>query len=95
MRSRSASRFGTTGSSRHLFVIGCRFENGAIVADGVVTLSVDLALWLKLVDFADLPANQDAETVEVERGSRAHRAFVRGLRKAAAYSFDYRTEASS
>lgn len=68
-------------------VSGCPFE-GKLSADGVVQGTVSTRVWLDQVDFSGLDG-AEAEPVVLERGSTAHNAFVRGVRKALAYSFSY------
>jgi hypothetical protein len=70
-------------------VVGCELTNGAVQSDGVVTLDVRLSVWLDQVDFALVPASSDGSRVELDRSENPHKAFVRGLKKAAAYSFSY------
>jgi hypothetical protein len=70
-------------------VVGCELANGAVQSDGVVTLDVRLSVWLDQVDFALVPASTDGSKVELSRDDNPHKAFVRGLKKAAAYAFSY------
>ena len=70
-------------------VAGCELNNGSVQADGVVTLNVRLSVWLDQVDFALVPPSTDGAKVELTRDQNPHKAFVRGLKKAAAYSFSY------
>jgi hypothetical protein len=70
------------------FVAGCAFENGDIREDGVVRLTVWPSVWLDQVDFGELPADAPAPS-ELEPETTPHKAFTRGLKKAAAYVFAY------
>ena len=70
-------------------VVGCEFKNGGIGADGMVTLELRLSVWLDQIDFALVPASTDGTPVELARDQTPHKAFVRGLKKAAAYAFSY------
>jgi len=70
-------------------VVGCELVNGAVQSDGVVTLDVRLSVWLDQVDFALVPASGDGSKVELDRDENPHKAFVRGLKKAAGYAFSY------
>ena len=72
----------------HPFVAGCPFENGDIRDDGAVRLTVWPSVWLDQVDFGDLPADAAAPS-ELEPDTTPHKAFTRGLKKAAAYVFGY------
>lgn len=69
-----------------LVVLGCPFEGGDIGGNGIVSLTVDLAVWLDQVEFDELG---DLDGPEVPEDGRAHKAFVRGLLKANAYSFTF------
>jgi hypothetical protein len=70
-------------------IIGCTFEAGEITGDGTVTVTVDLPLWLDQIDFELVTPNADGSRVELPRGEPPHNAFVRGLEKAAGYSFTF------
>jgi hypothetical protein len=70
-------------------VVGCDLDQGAVQSDGAVTLDVRLSVWLDQVDFALVPASTDGSKVELSRDGNPHKAFVRGLKKAAAYAFSY------
>jgi hypothetical protein len=70
-------------------VVGCAFEKGSIGADGTVTVHLRPSVWLDQVDFALVPASADAAPLELARDQTPHKAFVRGLKKAAAYGFSY------
>ena len=70
-------------------VVGCELDRGAVQSDGIVTLDVRLSVWLDQVDFALVPASGDGSKVELSRDDNPHQAFVRGLKKAAAYAFSY------
>ncbi len=72
----------------HPFVAGCAFENGDIRDDGVVRLTVWPSVWLDQVDFGELPADAAAPS-ELDPNTTPHKAFTRGLKKAAAYVFAY------
>ena len=65
-------------------VVGCTFANGEISGDGTVVVTVHAEVWLDQVDFALLP-----DSGELVPGEIPHKAFVRGLQKAAAYTFAY------
>lgn len=70
------------------FVTGCTFEGGSIDGDGSVLVTVSPPLWLDQVDFSELEAKGD-EPVELASRGTPHKAFARGLKKGAAYSFRY------
>ncbi len=70
------------------FVTGCTFEDGSIDGDGSVLVTVSPALWLDQVDFSIVEPSGD-EAVELDPSGIAHKAFARGLKKAAAYVFRY------
>ncbi|MDQ2644509.1 MAG: hypothetical protein M3020_11875 [Myxococcota bacterium] len=70
------------------FVTGCTFEDGDIVSDGSVLVTVSPALWLDQVDFSLLERSGD-DAVELDASGIPHKAFARGLKKGAAYSFRY------
>jgi hypothetical protein len=70
-------------------IIGCAFADGAVNRDGTVAVTVDVALWLDQVDFGQVAPEADGARVDWAVGSPSHNAFVRGLKKAAAYWFRY------
>lgn len=70
-------------------VLGCAFHDGAIEANGTVSLTVAPSIWLDQCDFAGLVASGDRQPVELDRSLGAHQSFLRGLRKAASYVFTY------
>jgi hypothetical protein len=70
-------------------IVGCELRDGSVQSDGVVTLDVHLNVWLDQVDFALVPASTDGTKVDLARDQNPHKAFVRGLKKAAAYTFSY------
>ena len=70
-------------------VEGCEFQNGVLDADGSVRLVVRPSLWLDQVDFSLVPLAEAGNTIELEPGQSPHKAFARGLKKAAAYLFEY------
>ncbi|MCA9598544.1 MAG: hypothetical protein KC776_34775 [Myxococcales bacterium] len=70
-------------------VEGCPFESGAIGNSGTVTLTIDVPLWLDQVDFEQLVPSTNGEPVSFEPDSIVDKAFLRGLKKAAAYHFSY------
>jgi hypothetical protein len=69
-------------------VDGCPLDGGDIQSNGVVTLTVRTALWLDQIDFSLVPAGE----VELAAGEPPHVAFVRGVKKAAAYQFAYQPQ---
>jgi hypothetical protein len=71
------------------FVEGCVFETVDIEASGTVTLTVHPSVWLDQVDFAGVPAEVDADRVDLPPGEGPHKAFTRGLQKGTAYNFSY------
>jgi hypothetical protein len=71
----------------HPFVAGCVLASGDITEDGTVIVAVSPAVWLDQVDFGELEAS--GERSELEPSGTPHKAFVRGLKKAAAYAFRY------
>lgn len=70
-------------------VEGCAFDHGRIDADGTVVLRVRPGIWLDQVDFSLVPESTDAAPVALAPGELPHKAFVRGLAKAAAYGFSF------
>jgi hypothetical protein len=70
------------------FVAGCVLEGGAITDNGTIELTVLPSLWLDQVDLTELAGSGD-EPIDVVAGTVAHRAFVRGLKKAGVYGFTY------
>jgi hypothetical protein len=70
-------------------VAGCPFTNGTIEADGVVTLTVRLSVWLDQTDFALVTPSTNGKPVVLDPTQTPHKAFVRGLMKAEAYAFSY------
>jgi hypothetical protein len=70
-------------------VEGCEFANGTIDSDGRVTLILRPSVWLDQVEFAVVPETADGAPVELARDGAPHRAFARGVKKAAAYLFTY------
>ncbi|HEY8945897.1 MAG TPA: hypothetical protein VIM73_16625 [Polyangiaceae bacterium] len=77
------------------FVAGCPFDDGAIDADGHVTLTIDPGIWFDQVDFSLLSQLAGDAAVELRPGETPHKAFVRGLKKAIAYSFSYSAQTES
>lgn len=71
-----------------LVVEGCAFEEAEVRASGTVVVTVNLPLWLDQVDFAAVTLDASGTAV-LERGTSPHKAFIHGLRKAAAYRFSY------
>jgi hypothetical protein len=71
-------------------VEGCPFV-GELATSGTVTCEVLVSVWLDQVDFAGFEPDQETR-VELERGSEAHNALSRGVRKAVAYSFSFESE---
>lgn len=71
------------------FVEGCVFETADIEESGTVTLAIHPAIWLDQVDFGEVPAELDADRVDLPPGEAPHKAFVRGLQKGTAYEFSY------
>jgi hypothetical protein len=69
-----------------LEVEGCTFDAIHIDGDGRVTLRFDPRFWIDQVDFSLLGDESPAQLV---RGEPVHRAFVRGVVKAAVYHFSY------
>ena len=72
-------------------VDGCELSGGPIASDGLVTLSLRPSIWFDQVDFTAMPISTTPdEGVALDRDSALHRAFARGLKKAAGYRFTYR-----
>lgn len=65
---------------------GCPLDGGPLDHDGVILLEVRLRLWLDQVDFELVPDGAEPALVA---GEPPHSAFLRGVQKAAAYSFHY------
>lgn len=70
-------------------VEGCPFK-GELTANGLVTAELRTSVWLDQVDFSGIESA--LEQVELEPGTEAHNALVRGVRKAIAYSFSFESE---
>ncbi len=70
-------------------VTGCVFETADVQSDGLITLTVNPNIWLDQSDFGSVTPSTDGSRVELEPEQGAHKAFVRGLVKAAAYGFSY------
>ncbi len=71
-------------------VSGCPLQSGDFTGDGVVTLQVQVQLWLDQIDFGEVPAADAADPYELGSAEAARNAFIRGVKKAAAYTFSYR-----
>lgn len=69
-------------------VSGCRLDDGELLGEGVVTLEVQVRRWLDQIDFSEVVAQP--EPYRLAEGEPATNAFLRGVRKAAAYAFTYR-----
>lgn len=70
-------------------VEGCTFANGTIDGDGTVIVEIRPTVWLDQIDFSVVPESSDGAAVELVAGELPHKAFVRGLKKAAAYEFSF------
>ena len=71
-------------------VEGCPFDEQTVEGDGTVVVTIDPALWLDQVDFSRIPADEtDDELVVLDPAEAPHKAFVRGLKKAAAFQFSF------
>lgn len=75
-------------ASGELVLEGCAFDEADVRASGTVVVTVNLPLWLDQVDFAAVTLDASGTAV-LERGTSPHKAFIHGLRKAAAYRFSY------
>ncbi len=75
-------------ASGELVLEGCPFDEADVRSDGTVVITVNLPLWLDQVDFAAVTLDPSGTAV-LERGTSPHKAFLHGLRKAAAYRFSY------
>lgn len=65
-------------------VDGCVLDEMAVSSDGTVTLSIDPAIWLNLVDFSKLdPGSEDSRTEARDDG------FSQGVTQLSAYHFVY------
>ncbi len=71
-------------------VAGCVLAGGQLDADGRVTLTVNVGLWLEQIDFDTVPPSDEAVELVVDEPAR--NAFVRGVKKAAAYGFAFTQE---
>lgn len=69
-------------------VAGCVLAAGDLTDDGVVTLEVKVRLWLEQVDFSAVAPSEGAPT-ELVVDEAPRNAFIRGVKKAAAYAFSY------
>lgn len=67
-------------------VAGCVLDAGDFESDGAVTVTVRTELWLEQVDFSAVPPG---ESQELAADEPPRNAFVRGVKKAAAYAFTY------
>lgn len=70
-------------------ISGCPFTGGTVAGDGTVVLTLDPALWLDQVDFSREPDVVSGQSVVLDPAEVPHEAFVRGLKKAAAYAFSF------
>lgn len=69
-------------------VLKCAFKEAAVREDGAVTVTVRPSVWIDQVDFSLMPETGNT-IVEVAPGSPPHQAFVLGLQRGAAYSFEF------
>lgn len=70
-------------------IAGCPFTAATVDRDGTVILTVDPTLWLDQVDFSREPDVVTGDSVVLDPAEVPHEAFVRGLKKAAAYAFSF------
>lgn len=67
-------------------VDGCVFEDGQLDADGIVTVTVQVHQWVDQIDFSLV---ESVGEIDLSAHEIPHNAFVRGIKKAAAYVFSY------
>lgn len=85
----TAGRGSGGASAEPVSIEGCPFAEVDVQADGVVTVTVDVALWFDQVDFTDVAVAADDVPVTLGPDDVARRALVRGMKAAAAYDFTY------
>ncbi len=70
-------------------VDGCTFTEFDVQSDGKVTAKIWPSIWLDQAEFDDVPDSPDGKPVDVPADNRAAKAFVRGLKKGQAYTFEF------
>lgn len=70
-------------------VTGCPFEGGPLRPGGTIELRVDLALWFNQVDFEGVSPGSEQNPTPLDENERAHNGLLRGVAKAAGYSFHF------
>lgn len=70
-------------------VDGCTFTEFAVETDGKVTARIWPSVWLDQAEFDEVPDSPDGKPVDVAADNRAAKAFVRGLKKGQAYTFEF------
>lgn len=68
-------------------VEGCDLSEVNVQADETVEVEVNPAVWLDQIDFEPVAESQAGSPAPLEPGTAPHKAFVRGLKKGAAYRF--------
>ncbi len=67
-------------------VDGCVFEDGQLDGDGIVTVTVGVHRWIDQIDWSLVEGDG---AIDLSAHEIPHNAFVRGIKKAAAYRFSY------
>lgn len=70
-------------------VDGCTFQEVDVESDGKVTAKIWPSVWLDQAEFDDVLDSTDGKPVDVPATDRASKAFVRGLKKGEAYTFEF------
>lgn len=70
-------------------VDGCTFTEFDVQSDGKVTAKIWPSVWLDQAEFDEVPDSTDGKPVDVPADDRAAKAFVRGLKKGQAYTFEF------
>lgn len=70
-------------------VDGCAFKEIDVESDGKVTVRIWPSAWLDQAEFDDVVDSTDGTPVDVPATDRASKAFVRGLKKGEAYTFEF------
>lgn len=88
----AASRDQLLSADAQLPVVdGCVFGPVEVRADGVVTLTIDLRVWVDQIPFEQIAVPEGGAAATLEPGSVPHKAFLRGLQKADGYGFGFST----
>lgn len=69
-------------------VDGCAFGPVDVESDGVVTLKIDVRVWVDQIPFDQVNVPAVGTTAPLEPGSVPHKAFIRGLQKTDGYVYE-------